>query len=183
MPVDANLIGVWQGATSTIRFAEDGFLYRLGSAPASVSMDGSELTESGKVYVRIYGSGTDIVGVWSHTEASDGFTWVEEINYRDDGTYLGSWTKDGMFDSIFSGYYTFAGGSLAKEERRALVTTGTAGAIDLDYPYDLDEEGTYDFGANGDLTLTVNGTATVFTKVTGPLGIGSDLQNGDPPGA
>ena len=104
------------------------------------------------------GSGQTIVGLWRLEIMDNGNQWVEEILYRENGTYTGQWMLDGEFDSEFMGAYTTAAGELRIEELRASVTTSPPNLLTFDVIYGNDQSGTYGVAADGS-TWTYHGPA------------------------
>jgi hypothetical protein len=166
MAIDPILVGFWERPGTRIRFGRDDWLYRVGTIAFAISPDGMELNVGTSVYQRVLGNGPVLSGDWRLVEQDAGSTWIEDVHYRDDGTYVSTWTKDGLLDSVSVGYYTVNGANLDTEEKRALVATGPGAAIHLDYPYDTDETGTYAVSADGVLTLTIAGQNYIYAPVT-----------------
>lgn len=169
--VDPGLVGLWTTAKGEIvRVAEDGWYYRIETLPYEISPDGMMLTfpSANPVpnYLRVYGSGQSLVGVWSYTFVDTGVTYVEEITFRSDGSYGFYWTADGVFDSQGFGIFEDNVTSVTREERRSLLLTTPPDSIVLDIPYDPDQSGTYQIAADGmSWTLMLRGTATVYTRI------------------
>lgn len=163
--IDSALVGFWGNASGTIRFSADGWLSAVGDSQASISTDGMVLTDSGTAFDRVLGSGQEIFGLWRRSETDSGVLWTEDRLYRDDGTYTIQWLADGSFDSILFGDYSFRGGVLATQERRAQVETNPPNVLSLDVLFGIDAAGTYALLPSGQLQLTLGGVTTVYDPV------------------
>lgn len=142
----------------------DGWQYSVAASTATLSADGQTLTDAGTPFTRRLGSGPGIDGLWGAILTHDGSTFDEERRYRSDGTFTVQVMKDGVFETLTFGTYTWRNDILATRERRAIVTTGPGNSIDFDIPFGLDATGTYAFTGPDSWDLTLGATTYSFTR-------------------
>jgi hypothetical protein len=165
LSIDPALLGMWTDGASTVAFSDDSWFFVVGNSLATITPDGQTLNDAGTILSRVLGSGQIIEGVWAGMYLDSGVTWVEDRHYRQDGTYTIQWTADGDFESVLFGSYTYRGGVLAVQERRARVTTGSSGTIAFDVPFGPDSTGTYVLTPQDELLLTVGGITSTYNRL------------------
>ncbi len=162
---DPELLGTWSHAEGAFVIDAEGWVLPLDQYDATISLDGQALTVLTTVYSRTLGSGPAILGAWQLVLVEDGATLVEDWYFRADGTYTSQWTKNGAFDAIAFGHYSFGSDILSTKERRAVITTGPGYTINFQVPFGDDYAGTYGLPSANTLvwTLGAGGTQT-FTR-------------------
>jgi hypothetical protein len=169
--LDQGLVGRWQLGSTVYVIDPDGW-YLIADGPRgfTVSVDGNVLDFAGEnppvPFMRTYGSGSMLVGVWARTLNSDGFVYVEELTFRSDGSMSSYWTKDGQFESNSSGRFAVNGNQVTREERYAFLTTTAPDQIAFLIPFGADELGSYSIAADGNSwTLVLGGVPRTYTKI------------------
>ncbi|MEZ5812469.1 MAG: hypothetical protein R3D45_13740 [Rhizobiaceae bacterium] len=166
------MIGIWQSGTSIVRITADGWYFSVSNAtPYLISPDGATLQypSTGTVteYNRTLGAGVTLVGVWQRTENDGPDIWLEELHFRDNGTYTFQWSLNGVFESEGMGNYIAYAATIDSEERRALLETQAPDTITFDPLYAPNEVGTYQISADENLWTYFGPSGTfVYTRIS-----------------